>query len=90
MSEQTFTCPVCGRTSHHPEDVRQRWCGACRGATGYEPPLGFRWFLFRGGSLDNTGRLIEEAHVPGFYEVMPTRERYELQDDEFVLLLGSS
>lgn len=22
-------CPNCGRTSHHPEDVRQRYCGAC-------------------------------------------------------------
>jgi hypothetical protein len=24
-----FTCPRCGRTSHHPEDERQGYCGAC-------------------------------------------------------------
>lgn len=25
----SFTCPRCGRTTHHPEDVRQRYCGSC-------------------------------------------------------------
>lgn len=29
-----FTCPVCGRTSHHPTDLEQGYCGACRGWTG--------------------------------------------------------
>lgn len=24
-----ITCPVCGRTSHHPEDAAYGWCGAC-------------------------------------------------------------
>lgn len=23
------TCPKCGRTSYHPEDIRNRYCGAC-------------------------------------------------------------
>lgn len=36
-----FTCPHCGRTSHHPRDVDQRYCGACHWWTGvpelYEP-----------------------------------------------------
>ena len=26
---ESITCPKCGRTSYHPEDVRQRYCGAC-------------------------------------------------------------
>ena len=26
---ESITCPVCGRTSHHPEDVRQGYCGYC-------------------------------------------------------------
>ena len=26
----SFTCPRCGRTSHHPDDVREGYCGACR------------------------------------------------------------
>ncbi len=25
----SFTCPDCGRTSHHPMDVLNRYCGAC-------------------------------------------------------------
>lgn len=24
-----FTCPDCGRTSHNPNDARERYCGAC-------------------------------------------------------------
>jgi ribosomal protein S27AE len=30
----SFTCPRCGRTSHHPDDVRERYCGACHDWTG--------------------------------------------------------
>ena len=26
---RSITCPKCGRTSYHPEDVRHRYCGAC-------------------------------------------------------------
>jgi hypothetical protein len=26
---ESFTCPDCGRTSHHPMDVTNRYCGAC-------------------------------------------------------------
>lgn len=26
---ETFTCPMCQRTSRHPEDVKHRYCGAC-------------------------------------------------------------
>ena len=29
-----FTCPECERTSHHPEDARQGFCGACHDWTG--------------------------------------------------------
>lgn len=25
----SITCPKCKRVSHHPEDVRHRYCGAC-------------------------------------------------------------
>lgn len=25
----SFTCPRCGRTSHHPKDIEHRYCGAC-------------------------------------------------------------
>jgi hypothetical protein len=25
----SIRCPRCGRVSHHPEDVRQRYCGNC-------------------------------------------------------------
>jgi hypothetical protein len=29
-----FTCPRCGRTSHHPADLAQGYCGACHDWTG--------------------------------------------------------
>lgn len=30
----SFTCPRCGRTSHHPDDIREGYCGACHDWTG--------------------------------------------------------
>lgn len=30
----SFTCPKCGMTSYHPEDVRQGYCGSCHEFTG--------------------------------------------------------
>lgn len=29
-----FTCPRCQRTSHHPDDKRYGYCGACHAYTG--------------------------------------------------------
>ncbi len=28
-SAPAFTCPHCGRVSHNPTDIAQRYCGAC-------------------------------------------------------------
>jgi hypothetical protein len=25
----SYTCPICGRVSYHPEDAANRYCGAC-------------------------------------------------------------
>jgi ribosomal protein S27AE len=30
----SFTCPDCGATSYHPEDVRHGYCGRCHAFTG--------------------------------------------------------
>lgn len=27
--EQSIACPRCGKTSHHPQDIAQRYCGFC-------------------------------------------------------------
>jgi len=27
--EPSYTCPHCGKTSHHPVDVERKFCGAC-------------------------------------------------------------
>lgn len=37
----SITCPACGRTSHHPEDLRQGYCGACSWWTG-DPMLAWQ------------------------------------------------
>lgn len=34
MSDDEFTCPRCGATSHHPMDADEGYCGACHDWTG--------------------------------------------------------
>jgi hypothetical protein len=34
MAEAGFTCPRCGRTSYHPRDRAEGYCGACHDWTG--------------------------------------------------------
>lgn len=29
MTTPSITCPKCGRTSHHPDDMAEGYCGAC-------------------------------------------------------------
>jgi len=43
----SFVCPVCGRESWNPNDVREGWCGACHGYTRDALPAGARRRLFR-------------------------------------------
>ncbi len=38
--QASITCPVCGRTSHHPTDVAEGYCGACHDWT--SPPAASR------------------------------------------------
>jgi hypothetical protein len=33
---EPFTCPVCSKTSHHPQDAQEGYCGRCRWWTGNE------------------------------------------------------
>lgn len=41
MSEsESITCPECGLTSWHPEDVRYGWCANCEDYTSERAPLG--------------------------------------------------
>lgn len=39
MTEPSITCPRCGSTSYHPEDIRQGYCGRCNWWTS-DPTLG--------------------------------------------------
>lgn len=36
MSATSITCPKCGRTSWHPDDVRMGYCGACHAVTTWQ------------------------------------------------------
>ena len=29
MTEESYTCPKCGMTSYHPEDVKHEYCANC-------------------------------------------------------------
>lgn len=44
-----ITCPVCGSTSHHPEDERQGYCGRCNDYTSLcRRPGCMRWAVMKG------------------------------------------
>lgn len=64
MSE-SYICPVCGRESFNPNDVRERWCGNCHGLTSDEPPEGFAWVQFVDGDRVLFGRMMQRAYLDG-------------------------
>jgi hypothetical protein len=79
-----FTCPICGMVSHHPQDVRERYCGNCHGLTAEEPPPGVRWVRLRDGDRI-IGRLVPEP-LPDDYHMVASGEVYErVGDDEYRL-----
>lgn len=40
MTALAYTCPRCGRTSYHPTDVAEGYCGNCHDWTGGNPLAG--------------------------------------------------
>lgn len=36
MADESFTCPRCSRITHHPDDVREGFCGFCHDWTGLQ------------------------------------------------------
>ena len=65
----SITCPRCGRTSHNPNDVRERYCGACHVFHGDAhpalAPYAVEVFRLDGGGLVATFpfRSFDEAHA---------------------------
>ncbi len=35
----SITCPKCGRTSYHPQDIKAQYCGYCHDWTSTPPPI---------------------------------------------------
>lgn len=29
MGQESYTCPKCGMTSYHPDDIKYEYCGNC-------------------------------------------------------------
>lgn len=55
--QPSFTCPVCGQTSHHPKDIEEGYCGNCHWWTGRKDMLADRleswiWSAERGEMPD--------------------------------------
>lgn len=89
----SYTCPVCARTSHHPVDAKYGYCSACHGYTSEEPPTGMRWVLFLGGGpLDRRGRLLVEdaLSIGGTYETATGDARYVYDGHRFVKQLTAA
>lgn len=55
----SITCPKCGRTSHNPHDVRERYCGACH--VFIDSLLAFRVYV--------DGALVEERWLDPSSEI---------------------
>ena len=61
----TFTCPRCGRTSHHPIDAREGYCGYCHDWTGAEVWVDVRLWLGQGERRYIWQTTRVEASSPG-------------------------
>lgn len=51
----SFTCPICGMTSHHPQDVENEYCGNCHVMIG---PLRDYWRWLYGDAEPDWGWLL--------------------------------
>jgi hypothetical protein len=59
---KSITCKVCGRTSHHPEDVRYLYCGYCHA---FHPDGGEgRFYLLKFEGLNNRFDFFHSFIVP--------------------------
>jgi Zn finger protein HypA/HybF involved in hydrogenase expression len=38
VTAATFTCPCCGATTPHPDDIKEGYCPQCHAFTGYKAP----------------------------------------------------
>lgn len=50
-AEPSFTCPDCGRVSHHPVDIREGWCNVCKKG---------RWERMKGESARSKQQEIDD------------------------------
>lgn len=55
----SFTCPRCGATSHHPDDVEQGYCGRCHAWT----RVSLRCRLYIDGKKADEVWLTDEAEM---------------------------
>jgi len=65
-----FTCPECGRTSHHPEDERNSYCGNCHKFIGETLTI---WVIYENPS-DFPGRFVvrpQRIYPGGQVEIPP-------------------
>lgn len=76
----SFTCPICGAVSHHPQDVRNRYCGRCHVFTADEltpaiaatlvsdPAIFARWWAVYAANQRLMRPLAQEAVAQGYAE----------------------
>lgn len=61
---KSFTCPKCERTSHHPMDVLEQYCGACHEWFNDYGKYGPHWYDRAGNriTMKMWGELREDVH----------------------------
>src|SRR5205807_7468130 len=76
MAEESITCPLCGMTSHNPNDVKNGYCGNCHAFTA-EPG----WFYL---SFVDPDRPEGDQFVGGCY--LQVSEEHRVPDEISALL----
>ena len=75
----SITCPKCGRTSHHPRDVEEGYCGACHEFTS-QPHIVRK--LIAGAALATERFTDDELEHFASTHSTPARDSDELQHGE--------
>lgn len=81
-----ITCPQCGRTSHHPEDVREGYCANCHWWTSHPDLAGMKTVLRDAGEtpeLFGVARevTLKESGTSGDYAMNRVRQMLRRHPD---------
>ena len=67
----SFTCPLCGRTSHNPTDEAERYCASCHAFTDVEPAAAYALLTGESPSAIAVGARVRKAREDPGGDITP-------------------